>query len=45
MVYLVATEFVPEALDQGASLPGGGRRELFGGITAGVLVMVPLAFA
>ena len=45
MVYLVATEFVPEALDQGATLPGGGRRELLGGITVGVLVMVPLAFA
>jgi ZIP family zinc transporter len=45
MVYLVATEFVPEALDRGSDLPGGGRRELLGGITAGVLVMVPLAFA
>jgi ZIP family zinc transporter len=45
MVYLVATEFVPEALERGSDLPGGGRRELLGGITAGVLVMVPLAFA
>ncbi|QLH77053.1 ZIP family metal transporter [Halosimplex rubrum] len=45
MVYLVATEFVPEALERGSDLPGGGRRELVGGITAGVLVMVPLAFA
>ncbi|WP_436928581.1 ZIP family metal transporter [Halosimplex halobium] len=45
MVYLVATEFVPEALERGADLPGGGRRELVGGIAAGVLVMVPLAFA
>ena len=45
MVYLVATEFVPEALEQGASLPGGGRPELLGGIAVGVLVMVPLAFA
>jgi len=44
MVYLVATEFVPEALDHGADLPGGGRRELVGGIAVGVLVMVPLAF-
>ncbi|WP_436911423.1 ZIP family metal transporter [Halosimplex marinum] len=45
MVYLVATEFVPEALERGSDLPGGGRRELVGGIAAGVLVMVPLAFA
>jgi len=45
MVYLVVTEFVPEALETGRGLPGGGRRELLGGITAGVLVMVPLAFA
>jgi ZIP family zinc transporter len=45
MVYLVATEFIPEALERGSELPGGGRRELLGGITAGVLVMVPLAFA
>ncbi|QLH81484.1 ZIP family metal transporter [Halosimplex pelagicum] len=45
MVYLVATEFVPEALERGSDLPGGGRRELLGGITAGVLLMVPLAFA
>jgi ZIP family zinc transporter len=44
MVYLVATEFVPEALDRGADLPGRGRRELLGGVAAGVLVMVPLAF-
>jgi len=44
MVYLVATEFVPEAMDRGAGLPGGGRREFLGGATAGVLVMVPLAF-
>ncbi|WP_415379917.1 ZIP family metal transporter [Halosimplex sp. TS25] len=45
MVYLVATEFVPEALDRGEDLPGGGRRELVGGVATGVLVMVPLAFA
>jgi ZIP family zinc transporter len=45
MIYLVATEFVPEALETGRGLPGDGRRELFGGITAGVLVMVPLALA
>jgi ZIP family zinc transporter len=44
MVYLVATEFVPEALEVGDGLPGGGVRELAGGALAGVLVMVPLAF-
>ncbi|MFB6087407.1 MAG: ZIP family metal transporter [Haloarculaceae archaeon] len=45
MVYLVVTEFIPEALESGRDLPGGGRRELVGGILAGVLAMVPLAFA
>ena len=45
MVYLVATEFVPEALELGQGLPGDGRRELVSGILAGALVMVPLAFA
>jgi ZIP family zinc transporter len=45
MVYLVATEFVPEALELGEGLPGGGRRELVGGVAVGVAVMVPLAFA
>ncbi|MFC6974594.1 ZIP family metal transporter [Halomicroarcula sp. GCM10025709] len=44
MVYLVATEFVPEALELGDGLPGGGKRELFAGATTGVLAMVPLAF-
>ncbi|MFB6152225.1 MAG: ZIP family metal transporter [Haloarculaceae archaeon] len=45
MVYLVLTEFVPEALKYGEGLPGDGRRELAAGATAGVLAMVPLAFA
>jgi ZIP family zinc transporter len=44
MVYLVATEFVPEALEYGQDLPGGGRREHVRGVLAGTLVMVPLAF-
>ncbi|WP_459191231.1 ZIP family metal transporter [Halosimplex sp. J119] len=44
MVYLVATEFVPEALERGEGLPGGGQRELALGAAAGVLLMVPLAF-
>mgnify|MGYP000117916820 CR=1 FL=1 len=44
MVYLVATEFVPEALETGADLPGGGRRVLVVGFAAGVAVMLPLLF-
>jgi len=44
MIYLVATEFVPEALAIGADLPGGGRRELVAGVAAGVLAMLPLLF-
>jgi ZIP family zinc transporter len=44
MVYLVLTEFIPEALDSGESLPRGGRPELAAGLAAGLLVMVPLAF-
>jgi ZIP family zinc transporter len=44
MVYLVATEFVPEALETGADLPGGGRRVLIVGFAAGVAVMLPLLF-
>ena len=44
MVYLVLSEFIPEALDVGAGLPGQGYRELTAGLTVGVLVMVPLAF-
>jgi ZIP family zinc transporter len=44
MVYLVATEFVPEALETGEGLPGGGRRELVAGTLVGVIAMVPLAF-
>lgn len=43
MVYLVITEFVPEALELGEGLPGGGRVELGGGLLAGILLMAPLA--
>ncbi len=42
MIYLVLTEFVPEALELGEGLPGGGWRELVAGVAAGVLAMVPL---
>jgi ZIP family zinc transporter len=44
MIYLVLTEFIPEALELGKGLPGGGKRELLGGLAAGFAVMVPLAF-
>jgi ZIP family zinc transporter len=43
MIYLVLTEFIPEALELGEPLPHGGKPELVGGIVAGVAVMVPLA--
>jgi ZIP family zinc transporter len=42
MIYLVLTEFVPEALEAGADLPGDGHRELVGGVLTGVVVMAPL---
>jgi ZIP family zinc transporter len=44
MVFLVLSEFIPEALDLGSDLPGRGYRELTTGLVVGVLVMVPLAF-
>jgi ZIP family zinc transporter len=44
MVYLVLTEFIPEALEQGQNVPGGGRTELGFGLVVGGAVMVPLAF-
>ena len=44
MVFLVASEFIPEALEIGEGLPGGGRTELAAGLLAGFAVMAPLAF-
>jgi ZIP family zinc transporter len=44
MVYLVLTEFIPEALELGEGIPGGGRRELLTGLVVGAAAMVPLAF-
>lgn len=43
MVYLVATEFIPEALETGRDLPNGGRRELVSGLLLGVVAMAPVA--
>ena len=44
MIYLVLTEFVPEALETGEDLPRGGKPTLAGGVTLGVALMVPLAY-
>ena len=44
MIYLVATEFIPEALELGEGLPGRGYRELVAGFAVGGLLMLPLAF-
>jgi ZIP family zinc transporter len=43
MIYLVLTEFIPEALELGADIPSGGKPELASGIVLGVLLMTPLA--
>ncbi|MFB6354343.1 MAG: ZIP family metal transporter, partial [Halobacteriales archaeon] len=42
MIYLVLTEFIPEALELGEPLPGGARRELTAGVLVGAAVMLPL---
>jgi len=44
MVYLVLTEFIPEALETGVDLPRGGYGELAAGIAAGVVAMLPLLY-
>jgi ZIP family zinc transporter len=44
MVYLVLSEFIPDALEAGASLDGKGYRELAAGLVGGFAVMVPLLF-
>jgi ZIP family zinc transporter len=43
MIYLVLTEFIPEALELGDNVPSGGKPELAAGIVLGALVMTPLA--
>ena len=42
MVFLVLTEFVPEALEHGQDLDRGGYPELVAGVTLGVVGMLPL---
>ncbi|MFB6184525.1 MAG: ZIP family metal transporter [Haloarculaceae archaeon] len=43
MIYLVATEFIPEALELGQPLPSEGKPELVSGLVVGIALMVPLA--
>ncbi|WP_277555366.1 ZIP family metal transporter [Halobaculum limi] len=42
MVYLVLTEFIPEALELGEDLAGDGKRELVAGMATGAGAMIPL---
>ena len=42
MVFLVVTEFLPEALEIGEGLDGNGYRELTAGVVVGVVGMLPL---
>ncbi|AGN00017.1 putative divalent heavy-metal cations transporter [Salinarchaeum sp. Harcht-Bsk1] len=44
MIYLVLSEFIPEALDLGSDMRRGGVPELVGGLLAGILAMIPLLF-
>jgi len=44
MIYLVISEFIPEALDLGENVPSGGKPELIGGIVFGILLMLPLRY-
>jgi len=41
MVYLVAHDMLPDAIERGRELPGRGRRELLAGLLVGVAVMAP----
>ncbi|MFB6255039.1 MAG: ZIP family metal transporter [Halobacteriaceae archaeon] len=44
MIYLVFSEFIPEALETGDKLGSKGYTELIVGLIAGFMVMVPLIF-
>lgn len=44
MIYLVLSEFLPEALETGRSLPKGGKPELAAGLITGLALMAPLLF-
>ncbi len=42
MIYLVLTEFIPEAIKIGRPLPNGGKKELITGIILGFIAMTPI---
>lgn len=42
MVFLVLTEFIPEALETGADLPDRGHRALISGLIVGTVAMLPV---
>lgn len=44
MIYLVASELIPEARSIGRKLPRNGTPELLVGLLCGVLLMLPLSF-
>lgn len=44
MLFLVATEFIPEALEEAEPLQSSGYKETIGGFAAGTLLMVPFLF-
>ena len=44
MIYLVLTEFIPEAIKTGDDLPYSGAVELGLGVVSGVLIMAPLLY-
>lgn len=44
MIYLVLTEFIPEAIEIGKKLPNGGKTELITGIILGFIIMTPIIF-
>ncbi|MDS0260975.1 ZIP family metal transporter [Haloarcula sp. S1CR25-12] len=44
MIFLVVSEFIPEALEHGSELAGRGYRELAIGVTSGFSIMIPLVF-
>ncbi|GAA0671242.1 ZIP family metal transporter [Natronoarchaeum mannanilyticum] len=45
MVFLVVHDLIPEGLDRGRDLPGGGRRELAAGLAVGVGTMIAMLVA
>lgn len=44
MVYLVATEFIPEVLETGSNLPNRGHPEVVAGLTTGMIALLPVLY-